>query len=309
VIAQPNNTVNGLLPNYCQSKLIFPLTATIANGAWQGDVDPLTGEFSPVKLGLNTIQYAVDVKGCKDTATLSTTVHEIPQVSLGNDTSICTGSSFVKNIVTQGAAVLWSTNVEDSFITVSTANLYWVQLSKNGCSARDSFTVTTISAPNIELGGDSLLCGDGQMICDVRAPEATYTWSDGYAGGGLRTITQTGDYSVLVVNKCGSSSDDISLVFLDYACEIFIPNAFSPNSDALNEVFGPSGNVTILGMEVYSVWGEKLYEAKDGIFGWDGNYNGAPAPAGRYYFIIRYSAPVEGKETPQTESGDFYLMR
>ncbi len=309
VIPQPVNVISGLAGNYCQSAIEYNLTTTLTGGQWLGDVNTATGKFIPSKLGLNTIGYAVNENGCKDTALVTATVNEVPVFEIGADTVICSGTSFTKRISPKGASVLWNTNNTDSFLSINTLGMYWAQLSKGACSFRDSFAVQMIGAPVVKLGGDSLLCGDGVKYINVTAPEATYTWSDGYAGGGVRQITKSGTYSVVVTNKCGTATDDINLTFLDYACQIFVPDAFSPNGDGLNDVFRASGNVEIIGLEVYNVWGEKLYEGKDGLFSWDGYSENQLAPVGHYYFFIRYLNPENGYEYPQSVSGGLYLTR
>ena len=202
----------------------------------------------------------------------------------------------------------WSTGATDSFTDVTNAGILWAERTDNGCKFRDTMRVTVISAPSIELGPDTLLCGGGRKIIDVRASEATYTWSDGYTGGGTRTITSTGDYSVVVTNKCGTASDDIVLEFLPYACDIFMPNAFSPNGDGLNDLFRPSGTIIMKSMEVYNRWGELLYTSVGDNFAWDGYANGELSQPGVYFFFIRYEKPEEEGVTPMTLSGKFHLV-
>lgn len=309
VIPQPVNVISGLAASYCQGKTEYNLTTTTLGGQWLGDVNSMSGKFTPSKLGLNTISYAVNESGCRDTALVTTVVNEIPVFEMGADTVICSGTSFTKRISPKGANVLWNTNATDSFLSINKVGIYWAQISKGACSFKDSFTVQMIGAPVVKLGGDSLLCGDGMKNINVTAPEATYTWSDGYAGGGVRKITKSGSYSVVVTNKCGTATDDVNLTFLDYACQIFVPDAFSPNGDGLNDLFRASGNVEIIGLEVYNVWGEKLYEGKDGLFAWDGYYENELAPVGHYYFFIRYLNPENGFEYPQSVSGGLYLTR
>ena len=309
VIPQPVNVISGLAASYCQGKTEYNLTTTTLGGQWLGDVNSMSGKFTPSKLGLNTISYAVNESGCRDTALVTTVVNEIPVFEMGADTVICSGTSFTKRISPNGANVLWNTNATDSFLSINKVGIYWAQISKGACSFKDSFTVQMIGAPVVKLGGDSLLCGDGIKNINVTAPEATYTWSDGYSGGGVRKITKSGSYSVVVTNKCGTATDDVNLTFLDYACQIFVPDAFSPNGDGLNDLFRASGNVEIIGLEVYNVWGKKLYEGKDGLFAWDGYYENELAPVGHYYFFLRYLNPENGFEYPQSVSGGLYLTR
>jgi len=307
VVEQPINSFSGLNSSYCINDDDVMLIPLIPDGIWIGNQVNSAGVFSPSQLGSHEISYAVDEDGCKDTFSSSTVVFDIPIFNLGSDTSICQGDEYVKKISKAGASILWSTGDVDSFTTVDKAGLLWAQKSKNGCTYRDTLQVRVIRAPYFELGNDSLLCGDGVKNIDVTTSEAIYSWNDGYVGG-VRSINSSGSYSVTVTNKCGVYTDDIDLTFLPFACEIFIPNVFSPNDDGLNDVFKPSGNVTIKSMQIFNRWGELLYKSVD-KFAWDGKYEGSFAQSGYYFFIIQYEKPENGIDMPYVSSGEVYLVR
>ncbi len=308
LVPQPANDFSGLGATSCLGYDAIQLNPLVAGGVWIGDDVDADGVFSPNTLGDSEVSYVIEAAGCKDTVTKTVTVFEVPRFSLGPDTSICSGTSFTKRIDKGTTTVSWSTGATDSFTDVTNAGILWAERTDNGCKFRDTMRVTVISAPSIELGPDTLLCGGGRKIIDVRASEATYTWSDGYTGGGTRTITSTGDYSVVVTNKCGTASDDIVLEFLPYACDIFMPNAFSPNGDGLNDLFRPSGTIIMKSMEVYNRWGELLYTSVGDNFAWDGYANGELSQPGVYFFFIRYEKPEEEGVTPMTLSGKFHLV-
>jgi len=308
VVAQPNNTIGVLDPTYCEGDPSVQLTASIADGDWLGDGVNATGLFTPSMLGVNTVRYAVDVDGCEDTAQVSATIFARPVFELGNDTTICAGTSFEKNVLQGGATVRWSTGSTDSFTEVSSGGIVWAQLSQGGCTFRDSITVGIIQAPSFSLGNDSTLCGGSFRAIDVSAPEATYTWSDGFSGP-ARTLNTSGVYSVTVTNKCGSFTDEVDLNFLPFACDIFVPNAFSPNGDGLNDIFRPTGNVVIKSMKIFNRWGELLYENTPERFAWDGLYQGEIVKSDHYFFIIRYEKPGESGIEPLEVSGEVFLMR
>ena len=63
---------------------------------------------------------------------------------------------------------------------------------------------------------------------------------------------------------------------------VFIPDAFSPNQDTVNDLFAMKGQfVNTSRLIVYNRWGEVLFESDDAIKkGWDGMLNGQPAPEG-----------------------------
>jgi gliding motility-associated-like protein len=311
VIPTPNNKILGLDSRYCEGDKKVQLTTSMQGGTWiSPKVNVSTDEFNPNVLGENIIKYIVDVDGCLDTTMVSTTVYPIPRFEMGNDTSVCTGNTIQLHIGKDSSTIRWSNGDTDSFTNVSSGGILWVEKRVDGCEFRDSIFVNQITQPYVNLGGDSLLCGDGVVSINIGAAEGTYVWSDGYMGGGEREITSSGTYRVVATNKCGSDSDEVALEFLPYVCDIFIPSAFSPNGDGLNDVFQPSGNVEITSMEIYSRWGELLYTSNDpkDRFGWDGMYQDKKSQNGHYFFIIRYLLPENGYGRPKVASGEVYLI-
>ena len=77
---------------------------------------------------------------------------------------------------------------------------------------------------------------------------------------------------------------------LSFSQEIYIPNAFTPDGDGLNDYFIPrellSSGLLQFKMSIYNRWGEKMYETNDLNKGWDGNYLGKQAPEGVYVYKI-----------------------
>lgn len=308
VVPQPNNTIGSASSRFCEGDTPVQLEVTIPNGKWIGDAVNEQGVFTPTILGLNVLKYAVDVSGCRDTAELITTVYERPFFELGSDTTICQGDTFEKSVEKGSATILWSTGSTDSFSLVSKSGILWAELGNNGCVYRDSIIVRSIEAPMFDLGSDSTLCGGSFRQLDVSASDATYTWSDGFEGP-LRLLDKSGKYGLTVTNKCGTFVDSVTLDFLPFACDIFIPNAFSPNGDGINDVFRPSGNVTIKSMKIYNRWGEQVYESSADDFSWNGYYMNELAKSDHYFFVILYEKPVPNGAEQLQSSGSVFLMR
>jgi len=68
---------------------------------------------------------------------------------------------------------------------------------------------------------------------------------------------------------------------------VFIPNAFTPNNDGLNDIFTPS----VIGsqnfeMTIFDRWSEVLYHTDDLSKGWDGTYKGHPCKENVYIWKI-----------------------
>ena len=113
-----------------------------------------------------------------------------------------------------------------------------------------------------------------------------YEWSNGFIGNPLQYV-DTGTYSVIVVDgsNCVSVISDI-MVNEDVAC-IEMPNSFTPNNDGTNDMwnldFSSYSNGSI---QVYSKWGNLVWESAGTMLSWDGTYNGQVLPSGTYYYIL-----------------------
>ncbi|MDL2297360.1 gliding motility-associated C-terminal domain-containing protein [Bacteroidales bacterium OttesenSCG-928-B11] len=72
--------------------------------------------------------------------------------------------------------------------------------------------------------------------------------------------------------------------------DLSIPDAFSPNSDGLNDEFKAQAHreVTDFNMYIYDRTGQLLFHAKDVNIGWNGEYSGQRMPANTYVYVITY---------------------
>jgi gliding motility-associated-like protein len=109
------------------------------------------------------------------------------------------------------------------------------------------------------------------------------------------------------INSCYNSTLINNLVIIQDNNYIFIPNTFTPNGDGINDLF----NVTITNLKTYHIqifsrWGQLVFESKDLLNSWDGNYNGKQATWGVYYYVIE----GEGSDNAIVKrSGSITLIR
>ncbi|TAN00082.1 MAG: T9SS type B sorting domain-containing protein, partial [Chitinophagaceae bacterium] len=88
---------------------------------------------------------------------------------------------------------------------------------------------------------------------------------------------------------------------------IFVPNAFSPNGDGLNDVWQVYGNnISKLQVMVYNQYGQKIFESHSQQDGWDGTYQGKKQPVGVYVYYLQITF-TDGKT--ETKKGDINLIR
>ena len=138
--------------------------------------------------------------------------------------------------------------------------------------------------PNALLGADFLIC-DGQVVSlkpQLLNSEATYSWQD---GSSLKNfdVHNPGVYWLKMTNDCGSNTDTVLVE--KGICEVYIPNAFTPNGDGLNDLFKVmvGGDLTDFQMQVYNRWGQLVFESKQISKGWNGYYK---SELQQYHFKI-----------------------
>ncbi len=93
--------------------------------------------------------------------------------------------------------------------------------------------------------------------------------------------------------------------------DVFIPTAFSPNGDGMNDYFGPRfiRDHKIVDFSIFNRWGQRIYNRAYMQHlgdGWDGSYNGVKCDLGTYYYTLTVENPQGEK---QTLKGDFALVR
>jgi len=116
-----------------------------------------------------------------------------------------------------------------------------------------------------------------------------------------------GVYTINVDNGPGCVALD-SMRILVVRDEIILPNAFSPNTDGLNDFYQPFlfPNERLVNFKIFNRWGEKVH---DSDLGWDGNYMGTAVQPGVYTFIMRIEQKGMGFDKQIHKKGTITLIR
>jgi len=89
--------------------------------------------------------HTVDTNNCRGADTVTITVKPEIAVHLARDTAICSQASITLNATVPGATYQWQDGSRDSILTVTEPGLYWVMVSKDGCSVKDTSFVRDCS--------------------------------------------------------------------------------------------------------------------------------------------------------------------
>jgi gliding motility-associated-like protein len=168
-------------------------------------------------------------------------------------------------------------------------------------------TETAIKLPTFIM--DTIACVGTKFTMDVKVPGATaYLWDNGLIYSD-RIFDTAGKYSVTVYNNCSQDKNEFILNYKECPCDVWTPNAFTPNNDGLNDQFKPlvQCNVQDYEFKIFHRWGGLVFSSKEKEKGWNGKSNQTDAAAGVYVWMIQYKNPNSGQSF--VEKGTVTLIR
>lgn len=259
------------------------------------------------KAGLYTVKIS-EKQGCSIYDSVTVRVLPLPVVHLGNDTTLCAGQTLLLNAFNNNASYQWQDGSKNPQYSVQKNGNYYVRVMLAGCEADDSITIAYNIRPTVHLGNDTTLCTTETLLLDVANSQASYLWQDG-SNLSVYEVKQAGIYSVRVTNECGTAQDSIHVVYRDCACQFFVPTAFTPNGDGLNDVFKPGYRCLFKNyrMQIFNRFGQHLFETTDINSGWNGYFNGIAQTMGTYIWVISYTDRLTG--TINTQTGTVVLIK
>lgn len=276
------------------------------DGQFSQSLQPTNTYASSGFYDVGLIVYKVDCSGLNDTIIRRIWVADKTDL-LGNDTLSCNPVSLNLSVdIIEGANYLWGNGYTGTQITTSGYGFYWVEIDQNGCKLRDSVEVRQKARPLVNLGVDTSVCQFKSIILQTGNTIAdSYAWSTGETSPSIR-VEKTGAYYVTVKEADCFASDTVLVSAGD--CDVFLPSAFTPNQDKLNDEFGVVGEVTLqyYKMQVFSKWGELIFNSNDIAKKWDGKFKGKDMPNGSYLWTLTY---VNRKGRKFYEQGTVMLIR
>ena len=262
-----------------------------------------TGSRIFTSAGTNWVKVYTPCDTIIDTVALYVTAP--PVINIGKDTVLCPGETFWLNAAAKNATYLWNNGSTDSIINVTTAGNYKVTVSTSCFNISDSIYVAYNRPPSLKLGNDTEICLGDYLLLSVSDSLGNILWQDGSTGSTYRAA-DSGMYKVTANNTCGEVSDSIVIAMKDCNCYFYIPSAFTPNGDGLNDIFLPSTcEPDAYKLQIFDTWGELLFTSDEINNGWDGTYNGKRCIEGLYLYSIKASR----KSRTYFKSGMVNLMR
>ena len=227
---------------------------------------------------------------CTDTKTIDVFVNPPFNIAVSvTSYSICSGHS--TTLYATGASDfswlpglgLSATNGSLIIANPNTTTVYTVTGYQNNCYNSQQFTVTVAPSPVINLTSD-LIIYEGDSVTLLASGGNTYNWSPNEnlsctnCNSTIASPIKSTSYCVEITDTNSCTNSKCVNITVDINCgELFLPNAFSPNEDGINDVLHVKINpkcVSSFNILIFDRWGEKVFESDDLNFSWDGTFRG-----------------------------------
>ncbi len=299
-------------------------------GTGLSDPDVMEPFAGPLVATTYTVTATVATLGCKATSVATVTLlPPVPTVATALKT-VCIDEPAELYATPNGTDFACSWDGPDGFsselfnpfvkrATAASQGVYTVVVTNTvtGCIGTDTAMLTVggaISALYGVTANTTITAGSSLQLNAMGG--RLYTWmpNDGSLNNNninnpIATPLTATTYTVTAFDSLGCLSTDTISVDVEHGDNIFVPTAFTPNGDGLNDVFRPvyPPQYTLADLQIFDRWGNVVYtNSVGGKTGWDGTCNGKDAEMGVYHYLIHINGPGN---TGKVMKGDITLIR
>ena len=264
---------------------------------------------------LTTTTYSVTGttnEGCTGTASITINVSQPPIIDYTTTQSHCGQSD--GNIMTNVTGGIppyiyqWSNGANSANLNnVPAGNYNLTVIDANGCSTTINMTIVDAQMPVANfIAKPSITTIEDPMIYfqNLSSGASIYYWDfgDGYYSVEESTThmyNEPNDYYVILyaTDQYGCTDTVGGEIIIRDIFTFYLPNAFTPNENDLNEQYTIIGNnidPSDFEMRIFDRWGKEIFYTTDINQGWDGYFKGEPVPDGVY--VVRVSFKILGTD-------------
>lgn len=164
-----------------------------------------------------------------------------------------------------------------------------------------------LSGTAFTLGPDVSTCADVPVTLDPGPVAGSLFWSTGDTSRRINVHTG-GTYTLWVTDPLGcTSSDAITVSTRNCECLLYLPNAFSPNSDGINDALAVAMDCTPIDfhLDVFDRWGRAVHQSTDPASAWSGD----AVPSGVYAYALTYSWEAQDGVRQVHKLGSVMVLR
>lgn len=289
--------------SYTNSGTINSWYWTLGNGSISTLQNPST---TYVTAGSKTISLAVkSLEGCVSDTVYKTLIAD-PQPSLSMsfaDACKNTMIDFTAIDASANALLFWhwdfgegssgaANPTQHIYTNAGSYNVSLYAVTKNGCISNTIQKPINIYGTNANAGND-INAAEFQPIQLHATGGVTYQWTPPFGLNNpnipdpIAILSKDQTYYLTAFTPQGCSSTDTITIKVYKGPELYVPNAFSPNNDDLNDIFKviAVGIIEFKYLRIYNRWGQQIFETADPNRGWDGTFHGKKQPNDVYVWV------------------------
>ena len=265
---------------------------------------------NPIASPTDTIKYYLLAKWgiCQRRDSITIKVLHKPVADAGRDTTVCykTNALLIGNATNLSGTVNYQWSPPDSLNTpnapttiarIDTTRKFILTVTDNyGCNftVLDSVWVTMMPPLVVFAGNDTnAILGRPHQL--LGSGGSNYVWSPAgplnnpFIANPLATLYNDTYFTVVVTDAIGCTASDGVFIKVYEGPNYYVPNAFSPNGDGLNDVFRPIpvGIKSTEFFRVFDRYGKLVFQTNKWLEGWDGMFKGKQALEGTYVWTIK----------------------
>jgi gliding motility-associated-like protein len=262
-----------------------------------------TSIYNPVVSPDVTTDYIVTVvsdKGCINIDTVTVQITDTVLANAGPDTTVC-AEQLVQLYAQNAVYYIWSPDYNINNILISNpvikpdvSTVYYVDAYIGSCVDRDTVVIDVLPLPPANAG-DDVTINQGEHTELNASGGGNYQWNpidnltDGTIPNPIANPINTITYTLIVTGDNGCVDFDSVTVTVTHIHDFYVPNAFTPNGDGVNDYFQfyLKGISSVTSVKIFSRWGELIYysENNEGK-GWNGTYKELDCEMETYAYVI-----------------------
>lgn len=217
-------------------------------------------------------------------------------------------------VLDEGDGCIYVTSNEDVMITITVRNVHceFVFSIVLDVFENDHFVIATANPYNVNKGTQSQLNAEAP-------PNSTFWWTpaetlqpNNSVSNPIAIPTETTIYTVYSEDERGCDALDTVQLAQTCICDepyLFIPNAFSPNNDGLNDDYNLIAQPALIEdyfLAIYNRWGEEVFSTNNLANNWNGRHNGTQVNPDVYAYYLRVKCV--GVEEEYTKKGNVTVL-
>lgn len=327
---------------------VFTDGSTITDGSitgWEwnfGDSPNVNSSQNPTHVYTADSTYTVQLitesdQGCRDTVEGTVTVFPLPvvgfsatptegcvplDIEFSDMSTVSSGSVTGWSWVADGAGQASTQNPGFTYQTAGTFDVSLTVTTDKGCSS-SATTADMITAYPLPIANFTYEPTSPDIlypyieVMDLSVGATAWYWDFGDLTpeetdqNPTHLYPDTGTFIITLIaeSQYGCYDTTEGTVTVRPAFLMYVPNAFTPDGDGINDTFKPEGfGFRKFEMRVYSRWGHELFVTDDPAVGWDGTYPNSDEPCKQDMYVYRIIVQ-ENFEYLGTYDGKVMLIR